>query len=344
MGILVNTGFDVGSSSPIDSRAVKNTTNERDALVTDGLVYENLKVYCKDTQTEYRWTGTDWEEVGTGGTVDLSEYAKIYTTLDELGLTETATIQDVIDAMSKGSITLLGARDFTNYKTILPYEEKNDQFARIYIVKGTASGSSVYARWFRKDGTKEAIAIFDINYNTFSGWVKLPNDTRVTTLETQVNELFQSVSNGKTLVANAITGKGVSTATDATFATMATNISKITNYTASEKKALATAITNKGVSTSSTASFSTMATNIGKISVSGYTEETKSYTTTSSGITPLTITFSANVLGVKQVIPPTYSSRITTQTSADMFTINGKELILYVTGEGTWKVTALIEA
>ena len=63
MGILINTGFDLGSSSPIDNRTVKDTTDERDALVSKGLVYENLKVYCKDTQTEYRWTGTDWEIV-----------------------------------------------------------------------------------------------------------------------------------------------------------------------------------------------------------------------------------------------------------------------------------------
>ena len=66
MGILINTGFDLGSSNPIDNRTLKNTTDERDALISDGLVYENLKVYCKDTQTEYRWTGTEWEEVGTG--------------------------------------------------------------------------------------------------------------------------------------------------------------------------------------------------------------------------------------------------------------------------------------
>lgn len=132
-----------------------------------------------------------------------------------------------------------------------------------------------------------------------TGWQKIAT-------QKDLEELFQSVSNGKSLVANAITGKGVSTATDATFATMATNISKI--------------------------------------SASSYKEETKSYTTTSSGITPLTLIFSADVLGIKQVIPPTYSSRITTQSSADVFTINGKELILYVTGEGTWKVTALIEA
>jgi len=40
-------------------------------------------------------------------------------------------------------------------------------------------------------------------------------------------ELFQSVSNGKALVASAITGKGVVTASDATFQTMADNISAI---------------------------------------------------------------------------------------------------------------------
>ena len=64
MGILINTGFDVGSSNPIDNRTVKNTIDERDELVSEGKVYENLKVYCKDTKTEYRWTGTEWEEVG----------------------------------------------------------------------------------------------------------------------------------------------------------------------------------------------------------------------------------------------------------------------------------------
>lgn len=37
----------------------------------------------------------------------------------------------------------------------------------------------------------------------------------------------ESVSNGKTLVANAITAKGVSTSTSAAFSTMATNIGKI---------------------------------------------------------------------------------------------------------------------
>lgn len=49
----------------------------------------------------------------------------------------------------------------------------------------------------------------------------------VATLQTSVDECFQSVSDGKTLIANAITGKGVTTSSSATFATMANNIGKI---------------------------------------------------------------------------------------------------------------------
>ena len=42
-----------------------------------------------------------------------------------------------------------------------------------------------------------------------------------------MNEVFQSVSNGKAAVASAITDKGVPTASDATFNTMANNIRSI---------------------------------------------------------------------------------------------------------------------
>lgn len=43
----------------------------------------------------------------------------------------------------------------------------------------------------------------------------------------EINSLKSSVSNGKSLIASAITGKGVSTASNATFQTMANNISSI---------------------------------------------------------------------------------------------------------------------
>ena len=50
---------------------------------------------------------------------------------------------------------------------------------------------------------------------------------KVANNSSQIKELFQDVSNGKTLVANAITDKGVDTLATDTFQTMATNISNI---------------------------------------------------------------------------------------------------------------------
>ena len=45
--------------------------------------------------------------------------------------------------------------------------------------------------------------------------------------QTDIDTLKTSVSEGKSLIATAVTGKGVQTAADATFQTMATNISSI---------------------------------------------------------------------------------------------------------------------
>ena len=51
----------------------------------------------------------------------------------------------------------------------------------------------------------------------------------VSELSSDVQECFQSVSEGKSAIASAITGKGISTAADATFQTMANNISNISS-------------------------------------------------------------------------------------------------------------------
>ena len=142
-------------------------------------------------------------------------------------------------------------------------------------------------------------------YSINEWWGSFANGWQKIATQKDLDDLFQSVSSGKTLVANAITGKGVSTATDATFATMANNINRI----------------------------------------SAYKEETKSLIVTSgtTGTEALKFTFSANVIAVKKIVAPSDSCHIVPQTSKDMLTINGKELIVHVTGTGTWKVTALIE-
>lgn len=51
--------------------------------------------------------------------------------------------------------------------------------------------------------------------------------TKINNIDTEMNSVKTSVSNGKSLIASAITDKGVSTASDATFQVMADNISQI---------------------------------------------------------------------------------------------------------------------
>ncbi len=113
MGILINTGFDVGSSSPIDNRTIKNTIDERDALVSEGKVYENLKVYCKDTKKEYRWTGTEWE-ISLSGSGDLTDYQK------KTDGTLTTTNKTVVGGINEIYGTQLDTVDFSaDYKNII---------------------------------------------------------------------------------------------------------------------------------------------------------------------------------------------------------------------------------
>lgn len=57
--------------------------------------------------------------------------------------------------------------------------------------------------------------------------VTAPAGMTATDVQGAVSELFTSVSNGKSLVASAITDKGVPTAADATFQTMHDNILEI---------------------------------------------------------------------------------------------------------------------
>ena len=107
MSILVNTGFKVGSAAPLNEYSIRETVADRDALVTNGYVYEGMEVYCKDTKIKYRWTGVTWNEIGSGGTVDLSGYAKTYTSLDELGLTAPVTVGEIFNAMPSKTMAVI---------------------------------------------------------------------------------------------------------------------------------------------------------------------------------------------------------------------------------------------
>jgi hypothetical protein len=81
------------------------------------------------------------------------------------------------------------------------------------------------------DGSTTSVTDVDTTYSnattSAAGLMSATDKTNLNNLITEVENVKKSVSDGKTAVANAITNKGVTTATNAEFATMATNIGKI---------------------------------------------------------------------------------------------------------------------
>lgn len=82
----------------------------------------------------------------------------------------------------------------------------------------------------------------DIVYDNSESGIEAVN------VQDALDELFTSVSNGKALVASAITDKGVTTYNDATFATMAENIRGITGGSVASPVPFTLALSGNGLS------------------------------------------------------------------------------------------------
>lgn len=89
----------------------------------------------------------------------------------------------------------------------------------------------------------------DLGKNEDGSDIELPTTDK--TVKGAIKELFQDVSNGKTLVANAITDKGVNTLATDTFQVMATNIGKISSGMNIEGKIITVNNTKYKLSTNS---------------------------------------------------------------------------------------------
>ena len=107
----------------------------------------------------------------------------------------------------------------TAYDALTPAQKA----AKVYMIKEEWVPGSWLTAWAGIDITNNVIsadmttAVYD---NTTSG-------ATATNIQDAIDEVFQSVSNGKTLIAAAITDKGVSTAASDSFQTMAENIERI---------------------------------------------------------------------------------------------------------------------
>lgn len=89
----------------------------------------------------------------------------------------------------------------------------------IPVSKGGTGRTTLTSGYFLKGNGTSTI--------TMSSSATVKSDLGITSLETEVEDLKTSVSEGKALVAEAVTDKGVQTASDATFQQIATNIGNI---------------------------------------------------------------------------------------------------------------------
>ena len=101
-----------------------------------------------------------------------------------------------------------------------------------FIPKTTAKPSDGYDEYVYSNNAWEQIGATDVDLSSYATKAEVGNLNNLPTTDkssivSAISETFTSVSNGKSLVASAITDKGVSTSSDATFEIMAQNIEAI---------------------------------------------------------------------------------------------------------------------
>ena len=77
-GIKVASGFDLGAKSPLDTRSIVNTIEERNAHVTGNRAYIGMKVYVLENAKEYVYNGTGWDEFGGISDEELAQLTVAY--------------------------------------------------------------------------------------------------------------------------------------------------------------------------------------------------------------------------------------------------------------------------
>jgi hypothetical protein len=59
-GITVASGFDLGAKTPLDSRIVASTIEERDSHVSNNRAYDGMVVYVIEDKTTYQYLNGEW--------------------------------------------------------------------------------------------------------------------------------------------------------------------------------------------------------------------------------------------------------------------------------------------
>lgn len=121
--------------------------------------------------------------------------------------------QDVLNQAKEYTNSQIRNQDFSGFAKVTDVQALDEK-----LTKNISEGL-LEQKNYTDSKTKQIVDDTNANFQEVEGVIDKLNGT--------VNELFTSVSNGKSQVAGAITDKGVPTSANDTFGTMASNISKI---------------------------------------------------------------------------------------------------------------------
>lgn len=163
------------------------------------------------------------------GAPSSSDFQTMERWMDDLDLMASRTKDDVDRLVPKYIGSLTGSINLNNVLDQGHYHINNASGAMLNIPAGVSYG--VLKVYIAHTFVLQEITVVDANggksyyrtrssTGTWSRWMEVMTDRNFDTL-------FQSVSSGKTAIANATTQKGVPTSPTAEFATMAANISSI---------------------------------------------------------------------------------------------------------------------
>ena len=116
---------------------------------------------------------------------------------------------------NKINTDIANQKTYTDQKTQAIVEDVNSNFADVNSAINKLN-----------NGLNNSVSSLTTSINTVDDRVDNVNN-QLNNMNSNIDELFQSVSDGKELIAEAITDKGVSTSATASFNTMANNIGKI---------------------------------------------------------------------------------------------------------------------
>ena len=218
----VDDELDDASENPVQNKVIANEINDINESIAD--VIDNFSNYYNKNEIDALQNGFSVVEIASGSNLNnYVNYGFFCCNTSNANITNSPTSLPFFLIVGKANGYAYQILFDLNYNIYLRYQNAN-------------ANSNSWKAWKCVTSTASSITI-DTALNTVS---KNPVENRVITerlneiytdLENDLQEVFQSVSNGKNLLASAITDKGIQTSGTDTFQTMSDNILQISSGT-----------------------------------------------------------------------------------------------------------------